>query len=271
MAEINASQVQALRAKTDLAMMDCKKALVEAGGDEKKALEILRKRFADKMTERAERETANGRIGVYGGPEGAAMVELRCETDFVATNSDFKALADKLAQHAAKTGITDVEKFKASKTDSGQTVQEVLVDAFGKMKENLNLVRIVKLEGDGAAYVHHNGRIGTILTADKNPGDAGRGICMHIASAAVLGGLARTDIDAKLVADARDRAAAEAKGKPEQILNKIVEGKLDKWYAERVLVEQPFVMDDKKTVGAFAKENGFTIKSYLKYEVGVIG
>lgn len=271
MAEITASQVQALRAKTDLAMMDCKKALVEAGGDEKIALEILRKRFADKMTERAERETANGRIGVYGGPEGAAMCELRCETDFVATNTDFKAVADKLAEHCAKTGITDVEKFKASKMASGQTVQELLVDAFGRMKENLNLVRLVRLDGAGASYVHHNGRIGTIITADKNPGDSGRGICMHIASAALLLGRVREDVDGKLVAEARERAASEAKGKPEQILNKIVDGKMDKWFAERVLVEQPFVMDDKKSVGQFAKENGFEVKSYLKYEVGVVG
>ena len=270
MAEISAKQVHALRAKTDLAMMDCKKALVEADGDETKALEILRKRFADKMTERAERETANGRIGVYGGPEGAAMCELRCETDFVATNTDFKALADKLAEHCAKTGIVDVEQFKASKMDNGRTVQEFLVDAFGRMKENLNLVRLVRQAGVGACYVHHNGRIGTIITADKNPGDAGRGICMHIASAAVLLGRVREDVDSKLVAEARERSAAEAKGKPEPILNKIVDGKMDKWFAERVLVEQPFVMDDKKTVGAFAKENGFEIKSYLKYEVGVV-
>ncbi len=270
MAEISAKQVHALRAKTDLAMMDCKKALVEADGDEAKALEILRKRFADKMTERAERETANGRIGVYGGPEGAAMCELRCETDFVATNTDFKALADKLAEHCAKTGIVDVEPFKASKMDNGRTVQEFLVDAFGRMKENLNLVRLVRQEGVGACYVHHNGRIGTIITADKSPGDAGRGICMHIASASVLLGRVREDVDSKLVAEARERAAVEAKGKPEPILNKIVDGKMDKWFAERVLVEQPFVMDDKKTVGGFAKENGFEIKSYLKYEVGVV-
>ncbi len=271
MAEISAKQVHALRAKTDLAMMDCKKALVEANGDETVALELLRKRFADKMTERAERETANGRIGVYGGPEAAAMVELRCETDFVATNNDFKAVADKLAEQVAKTGLTDVEKIKASKMDGGRTVQEFLVDAFGRMKENLQLVRAIRLEGAGACYVHHNGRIGTIVTADKSPGDAGRSICMHIASAAVLLGRVREDVDSKQAAEARERAAAEAKGKPEPILNKIVDGKMDKWYAERVLVEQPFVMDDKKTVGQFAKENGFEIKSYLKYEVGVIG
>lgn len=271
MAEISAKQVHALRAKTDLAMMDCKKALVEANGDEAKALELLRKRFADKMTERAERETANGRIGVYGGPEGAAMVELRCETDFVATNTDFKAVADKIAEQVAKTGITDIEKLKASKMASGQTVQEFLVDAFGRMKENLQLVRAIKQEGAGACYVHHNGRIGTIITGDKTPGDAGRSICMHIASATLLLGRAREDVDQNLAAEAREKAKAEAAGKPEPILNKIVDGKMDKWYAERVLVEQPFVMDDKKSVGEFAKENGFEVKSYLKYEVGVAG
>ncbi len=271
MAEITAKQVQALRAKTDLAMMDCKSALVEAGGDEAKALEILRKKFADKMTLRADKEAGNGRIGVYADERAAALAELRCETDFVATNDTFKELANTIAETCAKTGITDVEKIKDAKTPSGQVVSQLLVDAFGKIKENIGIRRLKRIEGPGACYVHHNGKVAAAVVGDPGapgPGEAGRQICMHIASTPVILGLVREDVDAKQVGDAKEKAREEAKGKPEQIIEKIIGGKLDKWYSERVLTEQPFVMDDKKSIGAFAKENGFTLKSFAKFEVG---
>jgi len=268
MAEISAKQVQALREKTGLAMMDVKKALVEAAGDEKKALELLRKRFADKMTERADKEAGNGRIGVYADDKAAALAEMRCETDFVATNEKFKELADQIAAQCARTGITDVEQLKASKMPDGRTVNEVLVDAFGIIKENISIRRLARLAGPGAGYVHHNGRVATIITAEKAPGDSGRHICMHIASTPVILGLRREHVDAKLVAEGKAKAEEESKGKPPNILEKIVAGKMDKWYGERVLTEQPFVMDDKKTVAAYAKENGYALTAYLKYEVG---
>ena len=268
MAEISAKQVQALRTKTDLAMMDCKKALVEAGGDEAAAMEILRKKFAEKMSRRAEKETANGRIGVFADDNGAALVELRCETDFVATNDQFKAIADELAGHCAKTGVTDVEEFKKSRMASGSTVDEFIVDAFGKIKENLKLARLARITGLGACYVHHNGRVGAAVACGAAPGEVGRHICMHIASTQTIMGRVREDVDSALVAEAREAAADGAKGKPEQIVQTIVDGKMNKWFAERVLVEQPFVMDDKKSVGEFAKENGLTVEAFIKYEVG---
>jgi elongation factor Ts len=268
MAQITAKQVQALRAKTDLAMMDCKKALVEADGDETQALDILRKKFADKMAERSDREVANGRIGVYADDNAVSLIELRCETDFVATNDDFKALANKLAEHCAKSGITDVEAFKTSKMDGGGTVHEFLVDAFGKMKENLELRRLSRAEGPGACYVHHNGKVAAAILCDTPPGEAGRSVCMHIASTQTIMGCVREDVPPATVAEAREAAAESAQGKPEQIVAKIVDGKMNRWFSERVLVEQPFVMDDKKSIGEFGKENGFAVKSFLKAEVG---
>lgn len=268
MSEITAGQVQALRAKTDLAMMDCKKALVEAGGDEPKAMEILRKKFADKMSQRAEKETANGRIGVYANGRAAALVELRCETDFVATNDSFRMIADRLAEHCAKSGITDLEAFKQSKMENGGTAEDYLVDSFGKIRENLQLTRLVRIEGPGACYVHHNGKLGSAITCDQAPGDAGRNICMHIASTPVILGRVREDVDPTAVAEAREQAAEQARGKPEEIVRKIADGKMNKWYAERVLLEQPFVMDDKKSVGDYARENGFSVQAFVKYEVG---
>ncbi|MBN2563969.1 MAG: translation elongation factor Ts [Phycisphaerae bacterium] len=271
MAEISAKQVQALRAKTDLAMMDCKKALVEAEGDETRALEILRKKFADKMSDRAHKEMANGRIGVFADGQGAALAELRCETDFVATNDGFMQLANTIAGQVARTGITEVEQFKTSTLPDGRTVDDMMVDAFGKMKENLAIHRLAKIDGAGACYVHHNGKVGAVVTCDSDPGEAGRHVCMHVASTPLILGLVREDVDPAAVKEAREIAREGAAGKPEQIIEKIVDGKMRKWYSERVLVEQPFVMDDKKSVGGFAKESGFAIKAFLKYEVGGLG
>ncbi|MCA9255498.1 MAG: translation elongation factor Ts [Phycisphaerales bacterium] len=270
MAAISAKEVQELRTKTGLAMMDCKNALVEANGDQTSAMEILRKKFADKMATRADKEAANGRIGVYADDKGAAMCELRCETDFVATNSDFRNIADSLAEHCVKSGVTDVEQFKASKMASGQTVNDLMTDAFGRLKENMQIKRLARMEGPSACYVHHNGQVGTAIACTAPAGDAGKGICMHIASNQTLAGRVREDVDAAEVKEAKEKATAEVAGKPEQIIDKIVGGKMDKWFAERVLVEQPFVMDDKKSVGEFARENGFEIKSYLKFEVGAL-
>lgn len=270
MAAISAKEVQELRTKTGLAMMDCKNALVEANGDQTSAMEILRKKFADKMATRADKEAANGRIGVYADDKGAAMCELRCETDFVATNSDFTNIADRLAEHCLKTGVVDVDAFKSSKMDNGQTVNEFMTDAFGRLKENMQIKRLDRIEGAGACYVHHNGQVGAAIACSATPGDAGRSICMHIASTADISGRVREDVDAKEVSEAKEKASAEAAGKPPQILDKIVAGKMDKWFAERVLVEQPFVMDDKKSVGEFAKENGFEITNYRKFEVGAL-
>ena len=268
MAEITAQQVQSLRSKTDLAMMDVKKALVEAGGDEAKAMDLLRKKFADKMTDRADKETANGRIGVFASDKGAALVEMRCETDFVGGNDSFKELANSIAETVLVSGVTDAEKLKSAKAKDGRTLQEHLVDAFGRLKENIGLKRAARIEGHGACYVHHNGKVGAAIACDKAPGEAGRHVCMHIASTMNIAGLTRNDVDAASAAEAREKAAGEAKGKPEQILNKIVEGKMDKWYGERVLLEQPFVMDDKKSVQQFAKENGFSVTAFVKFEVG---
>jgi elongation factor Ts len=249
-------------------MMDCKKALVESGGDETKALAILRKKFADKMSDRAHKEMANGRIGVHADSETAALAELRCETDFVATNEVFSELANELAAQVARTGATDPEQIKATTLPDDRTVNELMVDAFGKIKENISIHRLCRIEGVGACYVHHNGKVGAAIACDQDPGEAGRHVCMHIASTPMILGLAREDVDAASVEQARESAREGAKGKPEQIVEKIVDGKMGKWYSERVLVEQAFVMDDKKSVGQYAKDNGFSIVSFLKYEVG---
>jgi len=270
MSDIPAQKVQALRAKTDLPMMECKKALVEASGNEEAAIEILKKRFADKMSSRADKETANGRIGIYADAKGGALVELRCETDFVANNSVFVELANQFARQCAETHQKDSEALLAGKAAfaGGRTLKELLADAYGKLNEKMEIRRAKCAHGAAVGYVHHNGKVAALITMDKPNETAGRQICMHIASAHVLLGLDRSAIDPKLVQEAEAAARAEVANKPPQIVDKIVSGKMDKWFGERVLLEQPFALDDKKTVGAFAKENGVTITGYLRYELG---
>jgi elongation factor Ts len=270
MPDISASQVQSLRSRTDLPLMDCKKALIDAGGDEDKAIEILREKFKDKMSSRADKEAANGRIGLFTDAKGGALVELRCETDFVAGNSVFVELANQFARQAAETHLKDAEGLLASKAAfaGGRTLKELMADAYGKLNEKMELRRARCIHGPAAGYVHHNGKVAAIVTTDKPNEAAGRQICMHIASAHVLLGLDRSAIDAKLVEEAKTAARAEVANKPPQIIEKIVAGKLDKWFAERVLLEQPFALDDKKTVAQFANENGVSITGYLRFELG---
>jgi elongation factor Ts len=270
MSTISASQVQALRAKTDLPLMDCKKALLETSGDEAAALELLRKKFADKMSTRADREAANGRIGAYADEKGGALVELRCETDFVATNAVFADLANLFARQVAATHIKDPAELVASRCEfaGGRTLQEMLSDAYGKLGEKLEVTRAKCIHGACAAYVHHNGQVAAVVALDNPAEPIGRQVCMHVASRTVLLGLTREDVSSALEEEAREAARAEVKNKPANIVDKIVSGKMDKWFAERVLLEQPFALDDTKTVGAAAKEHGVAIKGYLRFAVG---
>ena len=192
----------------------------------------------------------------------------RCETDVAATSDQFKEAADALAEHCAKSAVTDLAGFKTSTMAGGGTVESFIAGMFGKIKENMQIRRLARIEGCGACYVHHNGKVGAAIVCDRPPGEAGRQACMHIASTPVILGLAREDVGPEAVAEARESAREQAQGKPEPIIEKIVAGKMDKWFAERVLLEQPFVMDDKQSVGEFAKNNGFHIRAYLKFEVG---
>ncbi len=265
---ISATQVKTLRDKTGVSMGDCKQALVDANGDEKQAIEILQKRYAGKLGIRADKEAANGRIGAYTDGTVGALIELRCETDFVAGNADFKAAADEIAQIAAQSGLTDTESLMNAKGPDGKTVKEILTTAYGKLQENMVLKRAVLLQKAAAHYVHHNGKIGTLVAADKTGVETARHICMHVAAQPVLLGLKREHVNPEEVQKARDLMADEVKNKPPQIQEKIVSGKMDKWFGERVLLEQPFAMDDKKTVAQVATESGIAVLGYLKMELG---
>ncbi|MEW6689607.1 MAG: translation elongation factor Ts [Pseudomonadota bacterium] len=246
MAEISASLVKELREMTGLGMMECKKALAEAGGDLKKAEELLRIRSGAKAGKAAGRIAAEGVIGAWLSPDAklGALVELNCETDFVAKNEEFLAFAQSLAETVAKQNPADVSALASL---SGiEARRHGLVQKIG---ENIAIRRFARLQAQGrlAQYVH-GGRIG-VLVDFEGPDEVGKDLAMHI-SFARPAHMSKAEVPADIVQRERDILSARAKesGKPAEIIAKMVEGGLNKFLGEITLLGQPFVRDDKQTV-----------------------
>ena len=275
MAEITAAAVMALRKKTGLPMMDCKSALAEAGGDEDKAIELLRKRGAQVLAKRSDRETSFGRFGLYCGsdkPKGA-MVELMCESAPVTSNEEFVQLANDLAEQLATgPGAATAEELldQQSPSKDGMTLRQQKDDLFNRIREVFNVGRMVIIEGTTGGYSHNSGTVsGVIVGVEGGSDELARDVSMHVAAMrpAVLN---VSDLPADEVAKEREilKAAALEEGKPENIVEKMVDGRMRNYYAERVLLEQPFVKDDKNSVGKFAESNGMKVTQFIHWELG---
>jgi elongation factor Ts len=273
MAEISAADVKMLRERTGLPMMDCKKPLQEAAGDAAKAIDLLRKSGAKLMEKRAGRATTSGRISVCIAPSGhtGAMVELRCESAPVATNDQFVLLANDLAQQLASgPGAASVEALLAqpSPSKTAPTLKQQLDDLSNRIREVFKVEQIVRIDGRCGGYAHHNGAAGVLLQFTGGNPELARDICMHVAAMrpAVL---YKEELDPAVVAKEREilAAAARKEGKPEKIIEKMVEGRLRNFYAECCLAEQPFVKDDKKTVGQVANEAGMKLVRFVRFEL----
>lgn len=278
--EVNAADVKKLRDRTGMQMMKCKAALIEAGGDMEKAVEILRKQNKDAQDKAASRETAEGRIGIYIDPKTrtGAIVELRCESAPVAKNELYVRLAEDVAKHLAVRGIpSSVEALLAQPfvDDSKRTVHERIGELVGLMRENIKPHRMAKLEGLLGQYVHHDGTVGVLIAVEGSGEHTQllRDVCMHVAAkspmAAVREQIPQDRID-KEMAIAKTQAEEQGKNKPANIIEKIAEGKLRTWIAENVLAEQPFVKDESKTVGQLLKEAGLTLKQFVRLRVGEV-
>jgi len=272
MAEITAAAVKALRERTNLPLMDCKKALTEAEGDQDKAVAILREKGAAKFTEKfAGRETSFGRYGLHTGEDVGAMVELKCESAPVTQNDEFIALAADLAkQLATGPGAATAEELLAQPSPSKDgTLQEQLDELFNRIREKFEVGRLVRVEGRCGGYEHKGSVVhGVLLEADGGTQDQLRDIAMH-AAAMNPASLSTDDLDPAIVDQEREvlRSAALAEGKPENIVDKMVDGRMRNFYAERVLTEQEFVKaENKETVGEFAKANGITLKSFHHWQ-----
>lgn len=272
MIEISPGDVKALRERTGLPMMDCKKALQEANGDPEAAVEWLRKKGARVAADRAGRETAFGRVGVYASPQVGAMVELKCESAPVTKNEEFIQFADDLArQLATGKGAATTEELLAqpSLRKPGMTLQQQLDDMFNRIREVFKVGRIVRIEGPTGGYSHNGTTVAGALV--EATGDAAKlkDICMHI-TAMRPQALTPEQLPAEIVEKERNilREQALNEGKPENIVDKMVEGRLRGFFAESVLMSQPFVKEPKLSVGEFAKQNGIDVKRFVHWEIG---
>ena len=286
MAEITAAAVKALRERTGAGMMDCKGALKEAEGDVDRAIEVLRERGLAKAVKRSGRETSEGTVAIALDGGSGAMVELGCETDFVAKTPDFQTLANSLASAAAAdASIDSADALLAAEVD-GAKVGDTIAAAVGKMGENIVLKRVARVAADGAGvaggYVHAGGKLGVLVAlATSATGDAVDGlakdIAMHVAAADPSPvAVDRDGVPEELVAKERElfRRQAEGEGKPEPVIEKIVEGRVRKFYSEICLIEQPFVKDPDQTVGkvveAAAGDVGgdVSVAGFVRFKLG---
>jgi elongation factor Ts len=246
--EITAAQVKELREKTGAGIMDAKKALIESEGDMEKATEILRQKGVASADKKMSRIAAEGAIGSVIEGNVGAMIEVNCETDFVAKNDEFKALVQEMATLILKNNPKDVEELTASKTESGVVVEEYIKEKIAKIGEKITLRRFVRLEGNVASYIH-NSKIGVLLQTSEKQDDIAKDICLHIASSAPEF-VSRKEIPQALIDDETriEMGKEDLASKPEQIRAKIVEGRVNKLMAQRCLLEQPFVKNTDQTI-----------------------
>ncbi len=279
MAEITAAMVKELREKTDAPMMECKKALTEAAGVATtagelmdKAEEILRVKLGNKASKAASRVAAEGVVAIYISTDQklGAMIEVNCETDFVAKNDDFLALTAKLAEMVATQNPVDVAAL-AAMTINGASVEETRKALVGKIGENLSIRRFVRVGAKGALnnYIHGGAKVGVLVDVTGGDTTLAKDIAMHIAASKPVA-LSIADVPAGLVEKEREiaRQKAAESGKPAEIVAKMVEGSAAKFMKEVALLSQPFVKDDKLTIEALLKSKGASINSFTLYLVG---
>ena len=280
-----AKDVQALREKTGCGMMDCKKALTECDGNMDAAVDYLREKGLASQAKKASRVAAEGTVVALTKDGVGVVVEVNSETDFVASNDEFKAFANKVAEVIAAANPADVDALMAAKDENGKTVDELKQDIFLKFRENMQIRRFIRLEGSVVSYVHAGGKIGVMVkfATELANSDAfvamGKNVAMQIA-AMNPSYLDEASVPAEVIEKEKAIMIAQMKedpkmaGKPEQVLAKIVEGKMGKYFKENCLVEQQYVIDGDLTVGKYvasvAQELGGDIKiaEFVRYEKG---
>ena len=259
--------IKKLREMTGAGMMDVKKALADAEGNEEKAVALLRERGIAKAVKKGDREAREGIVRFAVDGNRGAIVEVNSETDFVARNSDFQALVEKLAQAALSAKTSDLETFKAYSFE-GEGVGDMVAAAAGKIGENLVLNRVQYVEGNQlAGYVHSNGKIGVLVDLEGGDETKAKDVALHVAAERPQF-LTREEVNSSDIDKEREILTnkALAEGKPQQIVEKIVEGQIGKFYQERVLPEQTFVKDNSLTVSKYLGDA--KVKKFVRFEVG---
>lgn len=259
--------IKKLREMTGAGMMDVKKALSDAGNDEQKAIALLRERGIAKAVKKGDREAKEGVVRFVVDGNRAAIVEVNSETDFVARNSDFQAVVEKLAQAALNAKTSDAEEFKKFKVGN-ETVADLIAATAGKIGENIVLNRVAYLEGNQlAGYVHNNNKIGVLVDLEGGDEAKAKDVALHVAAERPQF-LSRDEVDSSDIEKEREILTnkALAEGKPQQIVEKIVDGQIGKFYQERVLPEQSFVKDNSLTVAKYLGDA--KVKKFVRFEIG---
>ena len=272
---ITASQVKELREKTGAGMMDCKKVLTETNGDEEKAIELLRERGIAKAAKKSDRIAAEGLVETYISEDGkvGVVVEVNAETDFVAKNEEFRNFVSDVAKQVAVKNPKDVEDLLNQKsiTESDKTVGEVLTGKIATIGENMSIRRFERFETNNLleSYIHGDGKIAVLVELENGTRDLAKDICMQIAAARPEY-LDRDAVPAERLAKEMEILKAQAmnEGKPEAIAEKIVQGRLGKFYSEICLVEQEFVKDSDIKVGKLVADKGAKIVRFARFEKG---
>ena len=272
---VTASQVKDLREKTGAGMMDCKKVLTETDGDMEKAIELLRERGIAKAAKKSGRVAAEGLVEAYVSEDGktGAIVEVNSETDFVAKNEEFKTFVMNVAKQIVEKNPKDVEELLAQDSIEvpGKTVNEVLVEKIATIGENMNVRRFVRFESEGLVekYIHGDGKIAVLVNMSKGTKEVAKDVCMQIAAARPEF-LNEESVPAERVEKEKEILKAQTmnEGKPEAIAEKIVLGRIGKFYSEICLVDQAFVKDPNKKVSQMLKENDSEIIEFARFEKG---
>lgn len=259
--------IKKLREMTGAGMMDVKKALADAEGNEEKAVALLRERGIAKAVKKGDREAKEGIVRFAVDGNRAAIVEVNSETDFVARNSDFQATVEKLARAALAAKTSDLEEFKSFVVD-GESVGDMVAATAGKIGENIVLNRVAYLEGSNVAgYVHSNGKIGVLVDLAGGDETKAKDVALHVAAENPQY-LTREEVEAGDIEKEREILTnkALAEGKPQQIVEKIVEGQIGKFYQERVLPEQSFVKDGSMTIAKYLGDA--KVNKFIRFQIG---
>jgi elongation factor Ts len=270
MAQITAAMVKELREKTGAGMMDCKKALAETDGDQAKAIDYLREKGIAKAGKKADRVAAEGVVGAYVSADAkiGSVVEVNCETDFVANTDNFHAMVDKIAKHIADTNPADVDALNDSVMD-GKKVSDFITEQIATIGEKISIRRFARYESAGrvASYIHMGGKIGVLVELTGGEAQLGKDVAMQIA-AANPSCVDRAGVDPAALAHEREVLKAQAleEGKPENIVEKMVDGRINKYYKEVCLIEQSFVKDPEQTIKQVL--GGVEVKGFARFMLG---
>lgn len=273
MAQITAALVKELRERTGAGMMDCKKALTAVEGDMDKAIDFLREKGLAAAAKKASRVAAEGVVASYVSEDGkvGVIVEVNCETDFVAKTDNFKALVNAIAAHIAATNPADMDALMASEIE-GKTISALVTESIAKIGENISVRRFARYEvpeGVVAAYIHGGGKIGVLVNMQGGSAELGKDVAMHIA-AANPSYLNREQVPASELEHEKEVLSEQARneGKPEKIIEKMVIGRIQKFYKEVCLLDQEFVKDPDQTIAKLLKANNAEVAEFARFQLG---